>query len=72
MPKIKNRKIISRTNLFRVDQLDINFDHSRKRLIDRRDQILDNPISTQQFVFVLDEFELVGIQVRGQLLKIQR
>ena len=31
MPKIKNRKIISRTNLFRVDQLDVNFDNGQDR-----------------------------------------
>ena len=31
MPKIKNRKIISRTDLFRIDKLNIKFDNNRVR-----------------------------------------
>jgi len=31
MPKIKNRKIISRTNLFRIDKLNIKFDNNQVR-----------------------------------------
>ena len=31
MPKIKNRKIISRTDLFRIDKLNIKFDNNQVR-----------------------------------------
>ena len=57
MPKIKNRKIISRTNLFRVDQLDINFDTGQDRQYEvicgtGNGAVMVIPILDSQIIFI--------------------